>query len=112
MHLVAFNKVVFLFVNGGRSSGEGQNIVIQIPAQIFIKHSGQEMELFIIVFLCKRSKKVEQNKDVTMAKLLYLESQSGLPCCRKLDNPKTNVYITVYIYMLLCALKFLPALLF
>lgn len=57
MHLVAFNKAIFLFVHSGRSSGEGQNVFIQVPAQIFIKHSGQEMELFIIVFLCKRRKK-------------------------------------------------------
>lgn len=60
MHLVAFNKAVFLFVNSGRSSGEGQNVFIQIPAQIFIKHGGQEMELFIIVFLCNRRKNKEE----------------------------------------------------
>lgn len=60
MHLVAFNKTIFLFVNSCRSSGEGQNVFIQIPAQIFIKHGGQEMELFIIVFLCKRSKNKEE----------------------------------------------------
>lgn len=62
MHLVAFNKAAFLFVNSGRGSGEGQNVFIQIPAQIFIKHSGQEMELFIIVFLSKKQKKEEKEK--------------------------------------------------
>lgn len=51
MHLVALDKVVFLLVDSSRSSCEGQNVLIQIPAQIFIKHSGQEVELFIIVFL-------------------------------------------------------------
>lgn len=56
MHLVAFNKVVFLFVNSSRRSGIILNVVIQIPAQIFIKHSGQEVEFFIIVFLCKKKK--------------------------------------------------------
>lgn len=60
MHLVAFDKAVFLFVNSSRSSGEGRNVFIQVPAQIFIKHSGQEMELFIIVFLCEGSKKVRK----------------------------------------------------
>lgn len=57
VHLVAFNEVLILFVNSGRSGGEGQNVFIQIPAQILIKHGGQEMELFIIVFLCKKNPK-------------------------------------------------------
>lgn len=57
MHLVAFDEAIVLFVNSGRSGGEGQNVFIQIPAQIFIKYGGQEMELVIVVFLCKKNAK-------------------------------------------------------
>lgn len=57
VHLVAFNEVLILFVNSAVSGGEGQNVFIQVPAQILIKHGGQEMELFIIVFLCKKKYK-------------------------------------------------------
>lgn len=68
MHLVAFNEVLILFVNCGRSSGEGQNVFIQIPAQILIEHSGQEMELFIIVFLCKIKQIEKKKRNVTWPK--------------------------------------------
>lgn len=62
VHLVAFNEVLILFVNSGRSGSEGQNVCIQIPAQILIKHGGQEMELFIVVFLCKKIQIIEKKK--------------------------------------------------
>lgn len=53
VHPVAFNKALVLLVDSRLpgSSGQGPNVVVQIPAQVLIKHSGQEVELFVIVFL-------------------------------------------------------------
>lgn len=74
MHFVAFNEVLILFVNSVGSSGESQNVFIQIPAQILIEHGGQEMEFFIIVFLCKKktnNRKKKKEKECYMAKVIY-----------------------------------------
>lgn len=85
MHLVAFNKVVFLFVNSGRGSGIILNVVIQIPAQIFIKDSGQEVEFFIIVFLCKkRNKGKQEEKKLFNALFKYTMTKLG---ARSLGRP-------------------------
>lgn len=51
VHLVALHKALVLLVNSGGSSGEGPDVVIQIPTQILIKHCGHEVELFVVVFL-------------------------------------------------------------
>lgn len=54
VHLVALYEAFILLVNSGGSSGEGFNVVIQIPAQVFIKYCSQEVKLFVIVFLHRR----------------------------------------------------------
>lgn len=54
VHLVALYKALILLVNSGGSSGEGFNVVIQIPAQVFIKYCSQEVKLLVIVFLHRR----------------------------------------------------------
>lgn len=51
MHLVALHEALVLLVNSGGRSGERPNVVVQIPAQVLVKHRGHEVELFIIVFL-------------------------------------------------------------
>lgn len=51
VHLVALYEALILLVNGGGSSGEGFDVIIQIPAQVFVKYCSQEVEFFIIVFL-------------------------------------------------------------
>lgn len=51
MHFVALHKALILLVNSGGSSGEGLDVVIQIPALIFIKYCSQEVKLFVVVFL-------------------------------------------------------------
>lgn len=61
MHLVAFNEALIFLVNSGRSGGEGLDVVIEIPAQVLIKHRGHEMEFFVIVFLR------DENRDKTKA---------------------------------------------
>lgn len=51
MHFVALHEALVLLFDSGRSSGEGSDVVVQIPAQVLIKHRGHEVELFVIVFL-------------------------------------------------------------
>lgn len=51
MHPVAFHKALVLLVDGRGRRGEGPDVVIQIPAQVLIKHCGQQMEFFVIVSL-------------------------------------------------------------
>lgn len=52
VHSVAGHEVLVLLVDRGRRSGERADVVVQIPAQVLIKHCGQQMEFFVIVSLC------------------------------------------------------------
>lgn len=52
MHLVAFHEALVLLVDAGGRSGEGPDVLIQVPAQVLVKHRGQQMELLVIVSLC------------------------------------------------------------
>lgn len=54
VHSVAFHEGLVLLVDGGRRSGECPDVVVQIPAQVLIKHCGQQVEFFVIVSLCGR----------------------------------------------------------
>lgn len=51
MHFVALHEALVLLVDRVWCSGKSPNVLIQIPAQIFIKHCSQEVKLLIIVFL-------------------------------------------------------------
>lgn len=59
VHLVAFNEAFILLVNSGRRGGECPDVVIQIPAQVLIKHRGHQVEFFVKVFLGDRKKQSE-----------------------------------------------------
>lgn len=72
VHLVALHKAFVLLLNCCRSCSVGPNVVIQIPAQVFIKHCSQEVVLFIIVFLHEKKKEAEKEKCQIMIWLVYL----------------------------------------
>lgn len=56
VHLVAFDEAFVLLVDSGRRSGECPDVLIQIPAQVLIKHRGHQVEFFVIVFLGDRKR--------------------------------------------------------
>lgn len=51
VHFVALYKVFILLVDRVGSSCESSDVVIQIPAEVLVKHCGHEVELFVIIFL-------------------------------------------------------------
>ena len=66
VHLVALHKALVLLVNSGGSCGVGLNVVIQIPAQVFIKHCSQEVELFLVIFLHEEKREEEEKCQITI----------------------------------------------
>lgn len=60
IHLVALHEALILLVNNVGGTGEVVNVIVQVPAQILIKHCGQEVELFIIVPLHEGKKRKEK----------------------------------------------------
>lgn len=87
VHLVALHKAFILLVNCAGSCSVGPDVVIQIPAQVFIKHCSQEVVLFIIVFLHQKKKEDERQCQTVKGVMALLSSSSlydllslSLPC--------------------------------
>lgn len=74
VHSVAFHEALVLLVDGGGRSGVCPDVVVQIPAQVLIKHCGQQMEFFGIVSLCGR---VETKQRKRLRKCFFLSLQRG-----------------------------------
>lgn len=80
MHSVAFHEALVLLVDAGGRSGVCPDVVVQIPAQVLIKHCGQQVEFFGIVSLCGR---VETKQKKRLRKCLFFYLFNG-------DNVKKN----------------------
>lgn len=63
MHSVAFHEALVLLVDGSGRGGERPDVVIQVPAQVLIKHCGQQMEFFVIFYLHDSQNKAKEKVD-------------------------------------------------